>query len=443
MGLFFPCSGVPKGMNYQQAAAWLDRLQLFTIKLGLETTKTLLAELGTPQEQFQCIHIAGTNGKGSTGATLHSILSTAGYRTGFYSSPHLSCVRERFRIDDHFISETDFALLITRIATFLQGRPHPTYFECTTLLALLWFAEQRVDVAILETGMGGRLDATNVVVPLVSIITEISRDHEQHLGTTIAAIAGEKAGIVKSGVPVVFAGRASEAVPVIEDRCRQQQSALFLHGRDFEGKRNSEGGLAYQPLSGIHRPNLPLALRGDHQAINASLALAALELLEPVFPISPESLATGLQRVRWPGRMELLAIRYQDKQFRFLLDGAHNEAGVLALHNSLRREFPRRRLFFVWGNMADKALGAAFTTLLELADAIVFTQAESQRSAAPATLHEQCSQSLRAKARCAETVEQAMELIGHNAEADDLICVSGSLYLVGRVRQLLLGDDVS
>lgn len=426
-------------MNYQQAASWLDQLQLFTIKLGLETTRTLLTGLGNPQDQLKCIHIAGTNGKGSTGATLHSIFSTAGYRAGFYSSPHLSCVRQRFRIDGDCISEAEFARLITRLATFLDGRPRPTYFECTTLLALLWFAEQRTEVAILETGMGGRLDATNVVTPLVSIITDISRDHEQHLGTTLTAIAGEKAGIIKPGVPVVFAGRAAEAVPVIEARCRSLHSPLYLHGRDFEGVRNDDGGLTYRPISGALRAHLPLALRGEHQAINTSLALAALELLEPVFPIPPETLVAGLKQVCWPGRMELLTVRRSDTDLRFLLDGAHNEAGVLALTESLRREFPRRRLLLVWGNMADKTLGSAFTALLELADAIVFTRAESQRSAAPAVLLEQCLPSLRAKANCAETVEQALETIGGSAGPDDLICVAGSLYLVGRVRQLLCG----
>ena len=433
-------------MDYQQATAWLDQLQFFKIKLGLDTTSALLAELGNPQEQLKIIHIAGTNGKGSVGATLLSILSASGYRTGFYSSPHLSSVRERFRIGDQCIPQADFAQLVGRLAAFLEGRPNPTYFEFTTILALLWFAEQQADVVILETGMGGRLDATNVVKPQVAIITDISRDHEQHLGSTLAAIAGEKAGIVKPGVPTIFSGREAEALPVIEARCRELQSPLLLYGRDFDGARNRAELLDYRPIHGPARSNLPLALHGDHQAVNASLALAALELLAPVFPVSPQALIEGLRQVRWPGRMELLATPRQgetgqNKTLRWLLDGAHNEAGVAALLAALQQGFPRRRLLLVWGNMADKHLGEAFVEILTLADEVVFTRAESQRSATPEALYAALPPQFQAKARCSETVEQALTLIKHRAAPEDLICVAGSLYLVGRVRQLLIGDE--
>jgi dihydrofolate synthase/folylpolyglutamate synthase len=429
-------------MNYREAVNWLDQLQLFTIKLGLDTTRTLLAELGNPQEKVKIIHIAGTNGKGSVGATLLSILSTAGIRAGFYSSPHLSSVRERFRIGDRYISETDFAALVTRLAAFLHDRSPPTYFEFATILALLWFAEQQAGAVILETGMGGRLDATNVVTPLVSIITDISYDHEQHLGSTLNAIAAEKAGIIKPGVPVVFSGRAAEIIPVIAARCRGQQSPLFVHGRHFAGAHSYEGGFHYQSISGSLRPNLPLALCGSHQAINTSLALAALELLDPIFLIPSQALTIGLQQVRWPGRMELIFIQHQAKTLRFLLDGAHNEAGVAALVLSLRQGFPRRRLFLVWGNMADKAMGTSFPELMGQAAEIILTRAESQRSANPAVLYEMLMPQDRTKARCAETVEQALEIIKHIADPDDLVCVAGSLYLVGRVRQLLAGELV-
>ncbi|MBV5317937.1 MAG: bifunctional folylpolyglutamate synthase/dihydrofolate synthase, partial [Desulfobulbaceae bacterium] len=315
-------------MNYREAEAYLDQLQFFKIKLGLDTTRNLLAELGNPQEQLNIIHIAGTNGKGSVGATLLSILSTAGYRTGFYSSPHLSSVRERFRIGTDCITEVDLAQLVTRLQTFLSGRRPPTYFECTTLLALLWFAQKKVEMVILETGMGGRLDATNVVTPLAAVLTDISRDHEQHLGTTLTAIAGEKAGIIKPGVPVIFSGRAPETVPVIAQRCRELQNPLYLYGRDFSGEAQADGTFAYTPITGPRRTGLPLALAGAHQVVNASLALAVLELLADRFPIAPQTLADGLREVRWPGRLELLTLQMQGKTLRVLLDGAHNEAGV-------------------------------------------------------------------------------------------------------------------
>jgi len=430
-------------MNYREAEAYLDKLQFFKIKLGLATTESLLAELGRPQDQLKIIHIAGTNGKGSVGANLLAILSAAGYRTGFYSSPHLSSVRERFQLGADYITESCFARLVTRLQTFFAGRPLPTYFEFTTILALLWFQEEGAQVVILETGMGGRLDATNVVTPLVSIITDISSDHEQYLGTTLTEIAGEKAGIIKHKVPVVFSGRSAEVVPVIRQRCQEQNSPMYLHGLHFSGHRNSNGTLNYCPINGPPRTDLPLVLAGAHQAINTSLALAALELLESQFPISPQALVEGLHQVSWPGRMELLDVHAQGKKFRFLLDGAHNQAGVAALHHSLTRGYPRRRLLLVWGNMRDKQMQHALLELSPLAAKIIFTQAESLRSAPPAALYDQMPESARVKTRCADTVEQALEIALASATPDDLICVAGSLYLVGRMRQLLRGELAS
>lgn len=426
-------------LSFASAAAWLDGLQLFKIKLGLDTTRELLADLGSPERGLPVLHIAGTNGKGSVGATLAAILTAAGYRTGFYSSPHLSCVRERFRLDGQCITEARFASLAGRLRAVL-GERQPTYFEATTLMALLWFAEERVDAAILETGMGGRLDATNVVTPLVCLLTDISRDHEQHLGSTLSAIAGEKAGIIKPGVPTVFSGRAAEALPVIEARCRDLHSPLMLYGRDFDGTLDAEGTLEYQSPAGQSRTGLALALRGAHQAVNTSLALAAMEMVAPIFPISEQALREGLQQVRWPGRMELLHIVHQEKKLRLLLDGAHNEAGVAALTVALRHGFPRRQLVLVWGNMADKNMGAVLFELMAMAERILLTRAESQRSAAPSLLLAQLPPDLQAKSQCVEPVEQALAVAGALAEANDLLCVAGSLYLVGRVRRLLVGE---
>ena len=430
-------------MNYQEASAYLDQLQFFKIKLGLETTGQLLAELDNPQDQLKIIHIAGTNGKGSVGANLLAILSSAGYRTGLYSSPHLSSVRERFQIGADYITEACFARLVTRLQAFLADRPAPTYFEFTTLLALLWFQDQNTDVVILETGMGGRLDATNVVTPLVSIITDISSDHEQYLGTTLTEIAGEKAGIIKPGIPVVFSGRAAETLPVIRQHCQEKNSPLYIYGQHFSGQSNSKGTLDYRPIDGPLRPNLPLVLAGAHQAINTSLALAALELIEASFPVPRQALIEGLHQVRWPGRMELLTLCAQGKTVRFLLDGAHNQAGVEALHHTLKHGYPRKRLLLIWGNMVDKQIQPALLQLIPLTAEIIFTQAESLRSTSPAALYAQLPEPARVKAGCADTVEQALDMALASAGPDDLICVAGSLYLVGRVRQLLRGDLVA
>lgn len=427
-------------MNYLEAETYLNQLQFFKIKLGLETTRKLLAELGNPQDQLNIIHLAGTNGKGSAGATALSILTAAGYRTGFYSSPHLSSVRERFRIGSDFIAKADFSQLVSRLQTLLTHHPPPTYFEFNTLLALCWFQQEKVDVVIFETGMGGRLDATNVVTPLITVITDISRDHEQHLGTTLPAIAGEKAGIIKPGVPVIFSGRAQETVPVIAQRCRELQSPLFLYGQHFSGIPQGNQTFDYTPIAGMRCNAMPLVLAGEHQVVNASLALAALELLADRFPVPPQALVEGLQQVRWPGRLELLSLQVQGKSLRVLLDGAHNEAGVAALRQVLTQGYPRRRLLLVWGNMADKQIRNALLDLMELADSVIFTQAESLRSAAPTSLQAQIPENARAKTHCAETVEQALDMATTSAQPEDLICVAGSLYLVGRMRQLLRGD---
>ena len=429
-------------MHYHEAHSWLDQRQQFTIKLGLETTRDLLAELGNPQQRLSIIHIAGTNGKGSVGATLLAVLSAAGYRTGFFSSPHLSEVRERFRLNDTFISRDDFARLITKLATVLQGQALPTYFECATLLALLWFAEQRAEAVILETGMGGRLDATNVVTPLLSIITDISRDHEQYLGATIEAIAREKAGIIKPGIPVVFSGRLPEALPVIEARCKQTGSPLFVFGRHFSGMRRNDQDFEYHTLSGEVRSGLPLQLQGEHQVVNTSLAVAALELLAPTFPHVSQRLVLGLQQVRWPGRMEHIQIDRSGKTLHFLLDGAHNEAGVEALVRTLHQQRPRR-LLLLWGNMADKSMGPTYADLVALADQIVLARIASPRSALPADLFARLPEAVQRKTNCAESVERGLALVLQHAAPEDLICVAGSLYLVGRVRQLLSGELVA
>jgi len=433
-------AGMPSTMSIRQAEDWLNQRQLFTIKLGLDTTSALLAQLGNPQDHLQqIIHIAGTNGKGSVGASLLAMLSAAGFRTGFYSSPHLVRVQERFRINDRLMLEADFAVLVARLAAITEsGHYQPTYFECTTLLALMWFAEQKVDAAILEAGMGGRLDATNVVRPSIVIITDISRDHEQHLGSAIAAIAGEKAGIVKPGVPTIFSGRTPEAVPVIEARCLQTHSPLSLFGRDFSAQAAAPGTFDYQGPTGVNLRALPLTLKGDHQVVNAGLALAALDLLAPVFPVTPEVIAAGLRQVRWPCRMELLIVQRREKTVRVLLDGAHNEAGVAALVRSLRVDYAGCRLLLIWGNMADKDMGPPIFDLLTLAAVVMLTRTESPRFAQPEALYGALPPEIRAKTRWYEPVEQALEAMIEQAEPGDLVCVAGSLYLAGHVRHLLI-----
>lgn len=427
-------------MDFTRAELWLDQLQQFKIKLGISSTEKLLKELGQPQGSFPVIHIAGTNGKGSVGAILHALLTAAGFKSGFFSSPHLTTVRERFSINGVCMDKKVFSRLVSRIAQLVDGMSHPTYFECTTLLALLWFAEARVDIAILETGMGGRLDATNVVTPLVSIITSISLDHQQHLGSTIESIAAEKAGIIKPRIPVVCAGNDARATAVIAERCRRLESPLLLHGRDFFTRPSASGRFSYRAANQTWGADLPLPLAGAHQAVNAGLALAALEILAGQFPVPEPVLRAGLGRVRWPGRLELFSIETARGQVGLLLDGAHNQAGVRTLCQALKHDFPRRRLILIWGQMTDKDMGQAFFDLIEQAADILLTRAGNERSADPQDLLKTLPVNEHGRSRCFNDSAAALSAAMGLAGTEDMICVAGSLYLVGEVRSLLRGD---
>jgi dihydrofolate synthase/folylpolyglutamate synthase len=434
--------------TFQEAWSYLDGLQFFKIKLGLEAMDTLLTEMGRPQQKYPCIHIGGTNGKGSVAATLLAILSGAGYRVGLYTSPHLSSVRERFRIGDAYISKDEFAAVAAQIISVLAGR-RVTYFEFTTALALLWFAEKQVDIAILEVGLGGRLDATNVVNPLAAVITNIGLDHEQYLGSTVGEIAAEKAGIIKPHVPLVTGARQQEALAVIEARASRLQAPVLLLNRDFAGRPHpaDKGRWSYAAITENHQQpapqahDLPLRLRGAHQVDNAALALATLEVVRQRFPVNEAQLRQGLSQVAWPGRLE--EFRHAGPpSCRFLLDGAHNPDGAMALRASLQHDFHYARLILVWASMADKDLAGTLLTVAPMAAEIIFTRPESERAARPEALRDLLPGELRQNTRisCTESVQAALDLAMAGAGPDDLICVAGSLYLVGQARLLLRGE---
>ncbi|NOX24680.1 MAG: bifunctional folylpolyglutamate synthase/dihydrofolate synthase, partial [Deltaproteobacteria bacterium] len=293
-------------MDYQAAWKFLDDLQFFKMKLGLGSMAKFLGRLGHPEEKLRFIHVGGTNGKGSVSKTLLTILTAAGYKVGLYTSPHLNSVRERFMIGDAFISEADFADHASRIIAVL-AHEQITYFEFTTALALQWFAGQKVDLAIMEVGMGGRLDATNIISPLAAIITNVSMDHEAYLGRTLAAVAAEKAGIIKHGVPLVSGVTGESAGAVVRQRARELAAPLLELNRDFrmtraEGVWHYEAGLKRQ-IAGVE-----LALRGEYQGDNAALAVAALDILAAAgFPVPDEVMRRGLARVSWPGRLEFFS----------------------------------------------------------------------------------------------------------------------------------------
>ena len=445
-------------MNYQEAHTYLDSLQFHKIKLGLDSMRSFLARVGHPEQQLRYVHVAGTNGKGSVSVTLLTLLAGAGYRVGLYTSPHLSSVRERFRINDEFISRDKFAELATRIKGVL-GAEKITYFEFTTALALLWFAESGLDLVILETGLGGRLDATNVVVPLVSVITNVTMDHEAYLGTTVAAVAAEKAGIIKDSVPVVAGVAADDGLAVVQRTCQERRAPLYLYGQDFHAEPGADRCWSWQggeSLSGECLDSLRCSMRGSYQIVNGSLALAVLALLRAHgFLLSPETIRTGLAAVRWPGRLEYICLDRQSrkaseqgqttdgKNICYLLDGAHNPAGVESLVLTLRHEYEYKRLIVVWGAMLDKDLHNTLPLIAELAAILLLTKPEGERAATPEQLLENLDAETRKRCECIAPVDQALARAESLAEPGDLIVVAGSLYLIGAVRKSLLGELVS
>ena len=446
-------------MNYQEAQLYLEALQFHKIKLGLDSMRSFLARVDHPEQQLRYVHVAGTNGKGSVSVTLLTLLAGAGYRVGLYTSPHLSSVRERFRINDEFISREKFAELATRIQGVL-GEEKITYFEFTTALALLWFAESGLDLVILETGLGGRLDATNVVVPLVSVITNVTMDHEAYLGTTVAAVATEKAGIVKDSVPVVSGLAADEGLEVVQRTCRERKAPLYLYGRDFHAQQEADRSWSWlvddATLPAERLDGLRCSMRGSYQIVNASLALATLVLLRlHGFLLAPEAIRTALATVHWPGRLEHFCLNRQSRALAlqgqrtegetvcYLLDGAHNPAGVESLVLTLRQEYEYKRLIVVWGAMLDKDLGKTLPLIAELASVLLLTRPDGERAAEPEQLLEHLDEVMQGRCECIPRVDQALERAEALAEAGDLIVVAGSLYLVGAARKILLGELVT
>jgi len=451
-------------MNYKETWTFLDNLQFFKIKLGLESMRMFLEELDSPEEDLKFVHVAGTNGKGSVAVTLLTLLSKAGYKVGLYTSPHLSSVRERFRINEEYISEQEFAEEGSRIHDILAGR-QITYFEFTTALALLWFARRKVDLAILEVGLGGRLDATNVITPLVSVITNVSMDHEMYLGNTLAEIAGEKAGIIKENVPVISGVGTGETederivLSVVERFCKELRAPLFLHGRDFfveptEGGRWDYWAMKRKGCCQLREKikGLSSNLKGKYQVLNSGLALATLEILEQFgFSVDEETIRSGLLEVSWPGRLESFCLSRNDGTLvdctsedclHYLLDGAHNPLGVASLCEALENDYEYDRLILVWAAMSDKDFHASLPQLGRLAGVIIFTRLEYERSAQPEQMLQLLPEDIQRRVLCENSFKAALAKAAELAGNNDLICIAGSLYLVGEARKELRGEII-
>ncbi len=403
-------------MTYAEAIQFLYGLKMFGAKFGLETTRRLAKLAGDPQDKLRFIHVAGTNGKGSTCAMLESIYRAAGLRVGMFTSPHLVSFRERIQINRQLIPEPDVVRLVELLRTTNQ-EPEATLFEFATVMALKYFAEQNCDLVVWETGLGGRLDATNIVTPLASVITNIAYDHQQWLGDTLEKIAAEKAGIIKPGIPVLTATDAPEALAVIRKIARENNAPLMLAMANDDKTR----------LAGTPAPPLP----GEHQKRNAALALATVELLQQKIPVAAEKIRNGLKKVNWPGRMQL--IQRPDGR-RILLDGAHNVAGAEALRATLEKHFAGTRPALIFGALQDKNWPDICRVLAPLAEKIYTVPVASERTADANTL----ATAFRSAHPAAEVSALESLSTALNACQDDpLVVITGSLYLVGEALERL------
>ncbi|MSR66329.1 MAG: bifunctional folylpolyglutamate synthase/dihydrofolate synthase [Pedosphaera sp.] len=398
-------------MTYSEAIQFLGELQIFGARFGLENIRRLAGLMGNPQDRLRFIHVAGTNGKGSTCAMLESIYRQAGLRVGLFTSPHLVSFRERIQVNRQLISEAEVAVLTDEISRLLKEESPDfptTLFEVATAMALRHFAAQDCDCVIWETGLGGRLDATNIVTPLASVITHISLEHEQWLGNSLAEIAAEKAGIIKPAVPVLSSVDSPEARSVIEAVARERKAPLTWVAEEAD-----------------------TALRGGHQRRNAGLAAAVVESLNDQWPVAPGVIQKGLESVDWPGRLQLLKLA--DGR-RVLLDGAHNAAGIQSLLRALDEYFPGERPAMILGMLSDKDWPQMCRALAGRASGIFAVRVNSSRAVSSEDLAASCreaSPSLRTVA-CGSLVE-AMSA----AAEERLIVLAGSLYLVGEALELL------
>jgi dihydrofolate synthase/folylpolyglutamate synthase len=430
-------------MNFQQALAYLLSLghETLTIKLGLENTNTLLSALGDPHRQFPSVQIAGTNGKGSTAVMLDSICRQGGIRTGLFTSPHLISITERICLNGRQVSEDEFAEATARVkaaAEDLVRRGHlatlPTFFEHITAIALLAFAEANLDLVILETGLGGRLDSTTAAGAEIVGITPIAMDHEEYLGHSLGEIAAEKAAIIRPGVTAVIAPQAASALEVIleqTERCEVKPVLIDDH-RPPIVITGPDGRLSLDLQTEKHQYwNLQLALRGRHQVVNATMAITLAEALcQRGFAISHEAITRGVGTAEHSGRLELW-----EGPPQVLFDGAHNPAAAIALREYLD-EFVDRPITMIFGAMQDKALEQMTTALFPRADAVVLTKLDNPRSASLEMLMAAAPKDLEpARLHQAKSVPEAWALANEITDPDGLICVTGSLYLIGALQE--------
>lgn len=422
-------------MNYQQAIEYIHGTLKFGSKLGLENISRLLELMGSPHKKLKYIHVAGTNGKGSTVSFISSILISQGYRTGIYISPYLQRFTERIKINNEEIEECDLARITSFVKSNVekmisQGYNHPTEFEIVTAIAFQYYFEKKCDIVVLEVGLGGRFDSTNVIEnPLAAVITTINFDHMNILGNTLSKIAYEKAGIIKPGCNVVLYPQDIEAERVIESECAKNKATL--HKLEQSDIRIIKSDIQGQKFDYNNLRGLEISLLGRHQIYNACLAAETALIINRTsnFRITEEAIRTGLKNAIWPGRFEVL-----NKTPYFIIDGAHNHQGAVKLCQTLSDYFPGKKIIFIFGVLADKEVNKMIEAVVPIAQNFIAVAPLSER-ALPASelfaiLKRYCNNTF-----VSDTIKEAIEKSYSIANNDDVICAFGSLYYIGVIRE--------
>ena len=426
-------------MNYVESLEYLDSLGKFGIQLGMERIEGLLRELGNPEQKIKTVHVTGTNGKGSVSSMITNIILAAGLKVGKFTSPHLVKYNERIELNGKDISDEDFAMTITAVKVAADSIvqkgvcEQPTQFEILTAAAFLYFHLQKVDYAVIEVGLGGLWDSTNIITPVVSVITNVSLDHTDRCGTTVARIAMQKAGIITEKVPVVTAAEGEEALGPIVTMAMFKEAPVYLYGKAFYGTEvtSSMDGQKFTLHAGdYYHSDYEIKLPGEHQIKNTSVAIVAAKLVSKQDArINEIALHMGVANTLWPGRLERISQKPD-----LILDGAHNPDGALALRKALDKYYPGKKVHFVFGMMGDKDMSSVIKTLIKEDDVVLTVRADGGVRAAEAyALANLVGANAVAESDLQTAYHKAMSLAGE----DGVVCVCGSLYLVGEFKAML------
>ncbi|OQY00423.1 MAG: bifunctional tetrahydrofolate synthase/dihydrofolate synthase [Desulfobacteraceae bacterium 4572_130] len=420
-------------ISYKQCLDKMYKLNRFGIKLELETITNILKNIGSPQKKFKSIHIAGTNGKGSIASYIASILKSAGFKTGLYTSPHLIKFNERFSINGKDVSNDDIVQSYIAVKNADTGKRKATFFELATAMGFYLFARNHVQWAVIETGMGGRLDATNVIKPELSVISNISIEHTDYLGNTIKDIAREKAGIIKNNIPVITGVKQASALSVLRKTAEKKSADFYLYKKDFKTRKSHKGNFFTYTSNKNKFQKLETKLLGPHQIENAALAIAASEII--LSESSEKHIKHGILKTTWPARLEYI----MDNPM-VIIDGAHNFEASKNLGKYLKFELKGKKIAIIIGILDDKPYKSMVKELIPCAHKIIFTKAEINRSLDPKILKDFSKNITDSKIIIIENVGKAVEYAIKNLSDYDCICVAGSLYVAGEAREKIIKD---